>query len=421
MNPSIDVGETHSVKRFLKRLVGDLERGCSALVLFPKGEDYDPLWQQVNKHLWQDDYDCSGIWLPELPADGTMPSALGELLGVRWGSAQNLRTVESLAVSEGLPEIIHLRGFDELTDNARGKWLALMRRWADAAKSREAQGWRPTALCMMASASSLPHLPPEDVWLVTRWWWALPSALEMRLLCRHGSDAVGRNLDLETRWREHIMPSLVGNDIGLAHFLWNDLTKDSDYVIERLKKWAAQKGWTIEALSKWKIERESLHTLQKGHVQVAQPSVQQQRLWAQGLLNWTPEYGVMLSAAALVMLQEYQAIKHRLWRGQVRLLLPMIDSVRLSLCQRWTKRYGLDWPWRWQLPRSHEEAEAVRTNPLASGWGHIEFLLRSIEEMRDERTLLPLVSHARYVRNELAHYRPVTFQDFGVLWRRSRV
>lgn len=420
MNLGLDVGETLGAKRFLNRVVSDLERGCSALVLFPEGEDYDSLWQRVNKRLWQDDYDCSGVWLPELPADGTVPSAMGELLGARWGSAQTLRTVESLAVSEGLPEIIHLRGFDKLTEDARETWLALMRRWADAAKSREAHGWRPTALCMMASASSLPHPPPEDIWLVTRWWWALPSALEMRLLCRHGSDAAGENLDLETRWREHIMPSLVGNDVGLAHFLWNDLTKDSDHITERLRRWAAKKGWTCRVLAKWKLERGSIHALEKDRVRAAQPSVQQQRLWAHGLLNWTPEYGTMLSPAVLVILHEYQAIKHRLWRGQVKLLLPLIDSVRLLLCQKWTERYGADWPWRWQLPRSHEEAEAVRTNPLASGWGHIEVLLRSREEMRDERTLIPLVSHARYVRNELAHYRPVTFQDFRVLWHRSR-
>jgi len=421
MNPGIEVGETRSAQRFLKRLVADLERGCSALVLFPEGEDYDSLWQQVNRQLWQDDYDCSGAWLPELPADGTMPSALGDLLGARWGSSRTLRTVESLAISEGLPDIIHLRGFGELTENAREKWLALVRRWADAVKSREAQGWRPTALCLMTSASSLPDLPSEDVWLVTRWWWALPSALEMRLLCRQVSDGAGGDVDLETKWREFIMPSLVGNDVGLARFLWKDLTRDSDHVTERLRTWAVEKGWTVEALAKWKLERGSTRAFQKDHVRVAQPSVQQQRLWARGLLNWTPEYGLMVSPAALVILQEHEAIKHRLWRGQVTLLLPLIDSVRLSLCQKWTKRYGRDWPWRWQLPRSDEEAEAVRSNPLASGWGHMEALLRLRDEMRHERTLLPLVSHARYVRNELAHYRPVAFQDFRVLWDRHRV
>jgi hypothetical protein len=119
------------------------------------------------------------------------------------------------------------------------------------------------------------------------------------------------------------------------------------------------------------------------------------------------------------MLDEQDEIEHRLWRGQVTLLLPMVDSIRFALCERWTARFGDDWPSRWQPPLAEEEAKAVKHTPYASGWGHIKSLLldRSIYELDRERTSLRQVSHAHYVRNSLAHYRPVTFQDFEILWQ----
>jgi hypothetical protein len=42
----------------------------------------------------------------------------------------------------------------------------------------------------------------------------------------------------------------------------------------------------------------------------------------------------------------------------------------------------------------------------------LEVLLKHGTFLRAERHWLPLASIVRYVRNELAHYRPITFRDF---------
>jgi hypothetical protein len=44
-------------------------------------------------------------------------------------------------------------------------------------------------------------------------------------------------------------------------------------------------------------------------------------------------------------------------------------------------------------------------------------LLKHGAFLRAERHWLPLAAIARYVRNEIAHYRPITFRDFEGIWR----
>jgi hypothetical protein len=72
---------------------------------------------------------------------------------------------------------------------------------------------------------------------------------------------------------------------------------------------------------------------------------------------------------------------------------------------------------RWCQPVSPEEDTAVRTSPLACQWGHLEILLRRIASLRSEERWLSLASLSRWVRNEIAHYRPITFRDFDGVWR----
>jgi hypothetical protein len=69
------------------------------------------------------------------------------------------------------------------------------------------------------------------------------------------------------------------------------------------------------------------------------------------------------------------------------------------------------------MPESTEEDAAVRHSPLACQWGHLEVLLKHGAFLRAERHWLPLASIVRYVRNEIAHYRPITFSDFEGMWR----
>ena len=203
----------------------------------------------------------------------------------------------------------------------------------------------------------------------------------------------------------------------LAEYLWEHLNNSFDELTKCLRSYGDALGWTPAALRQWGAEGLLINSSGNHNRRSLVPPARRRMLWAHGALSWTPEYGLELHPAALVMLGRREDLKHRLWRGQATLLLPLIDGVRLTLCKQLSLRYGDDWPVRWSQPASEEEIAAVRDNPMACQWGYLEWLLRNCAHFRSERRLLPLASLMRWVRNELAHYRPVTLNDFDGIWQ----
>lgn len=98
-------------------------------------------------------------------------------------------------------------------------------------------------------------------------------------------------------------------------------------------------------------------------------------LWAHGALSWTLEFGLELHTAAMAVLGRDEEVKHRLWRGQAELLLPLIDHMRLMVCTDLAHSYGKNWPMRYGLPTSEEEKAAVQASPLACQWGYLDWSL----------------------------------------------
>ena len=56
---------------------------------------------------------------------------------------------------------------------------------------------------------------------------------------------------------------------------------------------------------------------------------------------------------------------------------------------------------------------------MACQLGYLKHLLMKCGEMNREKTLLPLVSQAGEVRNELAHYRPVEYSQYERLLKET--
>ena len=112
------------------------------------------------------------------------------------------------------------------------------------------------------------------------------------------------------------------------------------------------------------------------------------------------------------------AVEHMLWRGQSELLLPLVNEVRLKVCQDFTATYGSDWPTRWVPPFNEQEIEEVRRSPLGTELGHVNYLLQALgvrnprHDLFEKRSLGDLVLQARNLRNEIAHYNPVALRDF---------
>lgn len=140
----------------------------------------------------------------------------------------------------------------------------------------------------------------------------------------------------------------------------------------------------------------------------------EKELWARGLLDQTPEYGIQVSPVALAALGEWHMLEHLLWRGQAALLLPILDELRLSICTELTNKYGPDWAWQWAKPLTDGEQRDARRDPLTSEWGHLKAAIAK-SPVAGERGRWPIVALAWELRNHLAHYEAVEFADYARL------
>lgn len=409
--------QTPSVQQFLNALLDDLSERRSLLVLLPEGiETRDP-WYALEGHLVRRDFDIEEIVLPDLPTEPSLPVALGNALNAQWPGDSSPRSIANLMLSQDLPEIIHLTGFDELAESSKRTWGAFLSDWARASKNiLDQEATTPPALILFALGAAFPlPLPESDLYLAIHHWWGFPSALEVQMLCR-SENVNGEQVPLR-RWREHLLPSLVGNDIALAGHLWDQLHLDFDQLLPLLQSFGKLRGWTLQDLQAWDAE-ELLFPLTSNEAHPSRiPPPRWNQLWSRGVLNWTPEYGIEIHTAALALLNRAEDLQHRLWRGQTSLLFPLIDNVRLALCRHMSRQYGQDWPIRWYPPDIEEEARAVQDSPLACQWGHLAWLLNNCGYLHGERRLRDVVKPARWIRNELAHYRPVSLSQFEGLWR----
>ena len=140
------------------------------------------------------------------------------------------------------------------------------------------------------------------------------------------------------------------------------------------------------------------------------PPEQMLPFWAQGWIVYTPEYGGEIHSALLALLGNEPEIVHRLWRAQAALLLPAVDSARLRVCEQLTQFYGETWTcwgngWEQSLyPELGAIENAIRKGPI-----------RESEKHRWLKVVHPI----RDVRNKVAHYQPILFNEFVEFWERT--
>jgi len=294
-------------------------------------------------------------------------------------------------------------------------WVEFAHAWAKSSKSMSDGGGTPPALCVVLTpAAAKEHDLPTDAQLAAHWMMGVPDALEMRLLCRLADDdeVVGIR-----RWREHIIPALCGSDLGLLPQLWNVVLEGHSALLDALNAYASFRGWTSEQLREAGVDTQ-MRIKSAGHaIESAEmaPPPRLRQAWSTGALMSTPEQGTEVNSAALPLLDAEDVLLQRLWRGQVGLVMPGIDGLRMAMCSQLTRRFGPRWATEFGLPPIEDEAQAVKKSPLACQWGHLLYLLRNHRRLHDFSEWIPLVVQARKVRNHLAHGAPITFYEYGGL------
>ena len=398
-----------------------LAQRLNQLILCPDADSSVAVTEAIRAELLRRDFAMSGVYLPAMEGNISLECALAEHLGAPTAELFGTCLLEDLSAKPGWPDILILEGFAELSASSQERWLSLFNRWSHASQKALGESRFLPALCCVARPRVEVRLPAlGEVCLKVTWWWGLPSALESQLLCRIQESGDAR--DVCNTWREYLLPSLAAGDIELFAELWPQVTCSRAELWEVLNRFGRKRGWQTDKLQKVLDDCNAGHLL-GGHAvngfacdTRSGPPNSLRPFWLEGLVQSTPEYGCELHTSVLAVLGQTGTVDHRLWRAEAALILPMLDTHRHRICRDLTDRYGVDWPLRWQQPVSPEELVALQDGPLACQWGYLETLLRYCKGLRRERKILPFVSHCRFVRNELAHYKPIEFADFKRVW-----
>lgn len=398
-----------------------LAQRLSQLILCPDAGSSAAVTEAIRAELLRRDFAISGAYLPAMEGRISLEYALAEQLGAATAELSGTFLLEDLSAQPGWPDVLVLEGFAELSESSQERWLSLFSRWSHASQRALGKGQSLPGLCCVAKLSGGVRLPAlGEVCLRVNWWWGLPSALECQLLCRMQES--GGSRDVCNAWRECLLPSLASGDIELFAELWSRVTCSRADLWDFLTGFGKKRGWQAGKLQQALDDCNAGHLLGRHALngsgcdtRSGPPNILRQ-LWLEGLVQSTPEHGCELHTSALAILGQTEAFDHRLWRAQAALVLPELDMHRHRICRDLTDRYGIDWPLRWHQPASIEELATLQDGPLACQWGYLETLLRCCKALRRERKMLPFVSHCRFVRNELAHYRPIEFLDFKRVW-----
>lgn len=396
-----------SFQYWLSEVLDHIRDGRSVVIVVPEGVNTDvvreALWSKQG-HLY-----FEGIFLGEQergwPVDTVVDALSLEI---------DRPNLDRLVALSGLPDVLFLDDFDELSEADRIRWLQFIIRWAEACQGQFSSGTTSTrvpTLCLVTHASSVPVEVSlsnlTNVLLAVQVWWGVPTVLEMRLiarlLCEDGNSA-------KQRWQECLIPSIAGNDLGLAEYMLMHEFRSLDELVLGLQAFTANRGWR---------EAELDNACLCGSSRDETP-IMSGRLWtysffgawARGMVYWTPEYGLEVHSAGLAALGRNEVVEHRYWRGQAQLIMPQIDEMRLALCASLTRSYGKEWPYRWIRPNNRGELAAVQRSPFACQLGHLEHLLRNCRSLRKESRWYSLVEKARTVRNDLSHYRAVSLDTY---------
>ena len=409
-----------SAQAFLHAITDDGSNDVK-IVLIP-----DNLSREMVGRLIRNRFADSGLSMGRLfdPGNASPVLASAGAMNVSWPSPRTLRAVENLLCCEDLPDVFYVHRI-----GGRKEWTEFIQGWARTCCNLRSSGQsKVPSICVIAKLRDFAFdLPPRDPGISLHWWWGFPSALEMRLACRIASNQYGSDSGASVQWREYVLPGLVSNDVQLAEHMWDQILNGTDHTLNGLVDYWKNVEDPSPADSVDDIT-ELVKTIRTPYSVGQELPETLRSLWAGGVLVYTPEYGLEIHPALLAYGAHRTSVEHMLWRGQSELLLPIVNEVRLRVCEDLTNTYGPNWPIRW-VPPSHDQdlAEVIRS-PLGTELSHVNYLLQSLgvrnprHDLYQKKFVADLVLRAKNVRNEIAHYNPVALKDFeGLCEERKKV
>lgn len=398
MSASSEILEVPSSLTLIRLISDTLFEGRSAIIVLPHPLSAISLWDRVmDREPLRSERLIDSF--PAAPCNVSTPiQQLAQYFGQIPGSLDALQDVPTF------PDVLHLTQIDALESSDRRAWLELVKSWSSATHRRTNSGKPKKSLVIILNSPA--YLPTTDLFL-DRLFASAPSPIELRLLCTRFT----RQSDTASKlWREALLPELAGQDAELLDIL-EELDDESLIDLDRLKDLLTAYG---ERLA-WDRE---LSTIGGSHLpedplpETLKPPWLS--LWSKGIICRSGEHSWTYHSAFLAIQGRTDELKHRLWRGQARMLLPLLDEFRRSLCDLLSHRSP---DWHVQIQRA--SLNGATTYPLGGAyeaeWSELAGPLE-----RCGRGIVAAADRARRIRNRIAHYDTVTFHEYLEFWQHRK-
>jgi hypothetical protein len=404
--PWLDTEYLPSVQRLLSSIANCFDNGQSAILLLPPAMCPSDVGAWLHSALANREVSAERVDVAAWHAvPDSAQSLFNQALGIPVGRE---RSLEDLFGEPSFPTVFIITGVGHVAESGRTAWLKLIADWADETR-RASQRQPRCVICLIEQASALPSTPPPDVHLALRYWWGLPSSLELRTHCRNleGGDTA------LAAWRESMVAGVAPGDASLAAYLWTHCPKSLPELRDSLLEFAQQH--TIVGSAEQPRDQHSQSRFACTRI-ADRPTDAQHGVWASGGIVGSPEYGEEQHPCRLATCPDQQQIEHLLWRGQQQVLLPLVDHVRIAGCHHVSAKRGNHWQKQYITEdTNHEDRLRLEQGPFGADFGPLCSELSSLPDGRGGSTVA-LFRQVKAVRNQLAHYRALDYATFETFW-----
>jgi len=374
---NIDAWRLPGARRFAAAIAEDIDDGRTVLVFAPPGTD-SGLVAAVKSELLTEwrflPIPTAEIALSDAGVIGSFIDYLGLIL-----DSHQPRNIDAVASHADLRRRVILLDLRNLDRNQAQQWAAFIRQHSLA--SRDLPPTERFAVCALTHPANV-ELPPDDhTFIRHHWWWGALSRLDVEV---HVSELLGHT---------GIDPVVAATIVEVAAF-------DTSLSEQLVDNWSGNWSDLPELLDQYADSSGLTDCDVPGAVPSTgvQPPRELLDLWWRGGTNRWAELDPAFHSA-LRHVRSGRELKTRVWRGQVRSLLPTIEVERQNLIQ-WilTDRRSLSDEWIGQ------DIAGLEIGPLFK-------LIRETPVLRTDRPRYGAAAWLRDTRNALTHWNTIDASD----------
>jgi hypothetical protein len=414
-------------RRRLNEIVSDLCDGISIICTLPVPIKQDVFYLVIAEECRKIGVECK---IFAYDASELLPeNYIAQCCGVRLSPGEQV-SIEQIFEEGGIADVTIIT-LSELSSDMVRHWTRMLRQWSAYARTYQARTKQcPRALMVVINQAELSRSVKDDVYLKRYYFWGWISTVELLLVARSIAWELGLTLE-ESLWVESVFVELAGTDPELLFWLLDrcrvtdissardlitrDITGDvitRDQMNEQLLAFCEEKGWAEEQVSAGLDTGGNNNEFAQNRPLT--PPSDLDPLWCAGMANWNDNDGVFIHSATLALQGDTATLEHRIWRGQARVLLPLLDRVRQEICDYLNRNFKQKWVSFCEANRNPNlPGDASCQNGVAEYSVIVDFFRLNESKSKVLKQLRRPVDYLRLARNNLAHYEPLGWLQFS--------